>query len=135
MARLRRLRTQMNKYEKVNFLGLQQLTLLYNTMLHAVNIDGSRYEPCNGCRRRALPERQRGFVVPAHAPGVSSQRGCGQSRPGARKGEVHHHLENLGFVEGAAVSVVSEQAGNFIVQVKGANVALDRSVASKIIVA
>lgn len=51
------------------------------------------------------------------------------------KGEVHHHLENLGFVEGAAVSVVSEQAGSFIVQVKGASVALDRSVASKIIVA
>lgn len=51
------------------------------------------------------------------------------------KGEVHHHLENLGFVEGAAVSVVSEQAGNFIVQIKGASVALDRSVASKIIVA
>ena len=51
------------------------------------------------------------------------------------KGEVPHHLENLGFVEGASVSVVSEQAGNFIVQVKGANVALDRSVASKIIVA
>lgn len=51
------------------------------------------------------------------------------------KGEVHHHLENLGFVEGASVSVVSEQAGNFIVQVKGANVALDPSVASKIIVA
>ena len=51
------------------------------------------------------------------------------------KGEVHHHLENLGFVEGAKVSVVSEQAGNFIVEIKGAQVALDRSVASKIIVA
>ncbi len=51
------------------------------------------------------------------------------------KGEVHHHLENLGFVEGASVSVISEQAGNFIVQIKGASVALDRSVASKIIVA
>ncbi len=50
------------------------------------------------------------------------------------RGEVHHHLENLGFVEGAAVSVVSEQAGNFIVQIKGAQVALDKSVASKIIV-
>ena len=37
--------------------------------------------------------------------------------------------------KGAAVSVVSEQAGNFIVQIKGASVALDRSVASKIIVA
>lgn len=51
------------------------------------------------------------------------------------KGEVHHHLENLGFVEGAEVAVVSEQAGNFIVQVKGAQVALDKSVASRIIVA
>lgn len=51
------------------------------------------------------------------------------------KGDVHHHLENLGFVEGAKVSVVSEQAGNFIVQIKGAQVALDKSVASKIIVA
>lgn len=51
------------------------------------------------------------------------------------KGEVHHHLENLGFVEGAKVSVVSEQAGNFIVEIKGAQVALDKSVASKIIVA
>ena len=51
------------------------------------------------------------------------------------RGEVHHHLENLGFVEGAVVRVVSEQAGNYIVEVKGAQVALDRSVASKIITA
>jgi ferrous iron transport protein A len=51
------------------------------------------------------------------------------------KGDVHHHLENLGFVDGAQVRIVSEQAGNYIVEVKGAQVALDRSVASKIIVA
>ena len=51
------------------------------------------------------------------------------------KGEVHHHLENLGFVEGAPLSVVSEQGGNLIVQIKGASVALDRSIASKIIAA
>ena len=50
------------------------------------------------------------------------------------KGDVHHHLENLGFVEGAKVSVVSEQAGNFIVEIKGASVARDKSVAAKIIV-
>ena len=49
------------------------------------------------------------------------------------KGDVHH-LENLGFVEGTKVSVVSEQAGNFIVEIKGASVALDKSVAAKIIV-
>lgn len=49
------------------------------------------------------------------------------------KGEVHHHLENLGFVEGARVKVVTEQAGNLIVEVKGAQVALNRQVASHII--
>ena len=51
------------------------------------------------------------------------------------KGELHHHLENLGFVEGATVSVVCENAGNFIVEVKGAQVAIDRTVAQKIITA
>ena len=45
---------------------------------------------------------------------------------------MHHHLENLGFVEGAFVKVVSETAGNLIVEVKGAQVALDRHVALKI---
>lgn len=49
------------------------------------------------------------------------------------KGDVHHHLENLGFVEGADVHVVSEQVGNLIVEVKGAHVALDKSIASKIV--
>lgn len=49
------------------------------------------------------------------------------------KGDVHHHLENLGFVEGADVRVVSENAGNLIVEIKGSQVALDKSVASKII--
>ena len=49
------------------------------------------------------------------------------------KGEVHHHLENLGFVEGATVKVVTEQAGNLIVEVKGAQVALNKQVASRII--
>lgn len=49
--------------------------------------------------------------------------------------EVHHHLENLGFVTGAPVRIVCEQAGNVIVEVKGAQVALDRTAASKIIAA
>ena len=49
------------------------------------------------------------------------------------KGDVLHHLENLGFVAGAEVKVVSEQAGNFIVEVKGAQVALNKQVAQRII--
>ena len=49
------------------------------------------------------------------------------------KGEVHHHLENLGFVEGARVEVLSEQCGNLIVQIKGTQVALNQQVASRIV--
>ena len=49
------------------------------------------------------------------------------------KGEVHHHLENLGFVEGADIYVVSEHGGNLIIEVKGSQVALDRSIASRIL--
>ncbi|WP_232050939.1 FeoA family protein [Arabiibacter massiliensis] len=47
-------------------------------------------------------------------------------------GELHHHLENLGFVAGAQVKVVSESAGDLIVEVKGAQVAIDRHVAARI---
>ena len=42
------------------------------------------------------------------------------------RGDLHHHLENLGFVEGAQVTVVSEAAGDLIVEVKGIQVALNR---------
>lgn len=48
--------------------------------------------------------------------------------------ELHHHLENLGFVEGADVRVVADQGGNLIVEVKGARVAINRATANKIIV-
>lgn len=48
------------------------------------------------------------------------------------RGELHHHLETLGFVEGASVTVVSEASGDLIVEVKGAQVALDRQVAARI---
>lgn len=46
--------------------------------------------------------------------------------------EIHHHLHNLGFIEGAKVRVVSEQGGNLIVEVKGARIAIDKTAASKI---
>lgn len=49
------------------------------------------------------------------------------------RGELHHHLETLGFVEGAQVKVVSEAAGDLIVEVKGIQVALNRQVAAHII--
>lgn len=49
-------------------------------------------------------------------------------------GETKRHLENLGFVEGGQVTVVSEIDGNMIVLVRGARVALGKELACKIIV-
>ena len=50
------------------------------------------------------------------------------------KDEVRQHLAELGFVVGGAVTVVSEMAGNLIVQVKDSRVALDRSMANRIMI-
>lgn len=44
-------------------------------------------------------------------------------------------LADMGFVEGAAVSVVSQSLGNVIVNVKGARVALDQKLAARVMVA
>ena len=48
--------------------------------------------------------------------------------------EVRAHLQNLGFVSGAAVTVVSSMAGNLIVNVKNARIAISKEMAAKIIV-
>ena len=50
------------------------------------------------------------------------------------KDEIRQHLAELGFVVGEAVTVVSEMAGNLIVQVKDSRVALDRTMANRIMV-
>ena len=50
------------------------------------------------------------------------------------KEEVRRFLENLVFVAGAQVSVVSEISGNIIVQIKDSRVAISREMAQKIIV-
>ena len=47
--------------------------------------------------------------------------------------EVRRHLAELGFVVDAAVTVVSELAGNLILQVKDSRVAIDKSMASRIL--
>ena len=48
--------------------------------------------------------------------------------------EVRQHLAELGFVVDSAVTVVSEIAGNLILQVKDSRIALDRSMANRILV-
>ena len=50
------------------------------------------------------------------------------------KDKVRRFLESLGFVEGAEVSIVSELAGNMIVNVKKSRVAIDRELARCILV-
>ena len=48
--------------------------------------------------------------------------------------EVKKHLEALGFVSGSRVMVISEIAGNIIVRVKEARVAISREMAQKIMI-
>ena len=50
------------------------------------------------------------------------------------KPEVKQHLENLGYVVGGTVSIVSSIGGNLIVNVKDSRVAISREMASKIMV-
>ena len=50
------------------------------------------------------------------------------------KEEIRRHLENMGFVPGAAVTVISINNGNVIVNVKEARVAISREMANKIMI-
>lgn len=50
------------------------------------------------------------------------------------KTEVRQHLENLGFVEGSTVTVLSILKGNAIVKVKESRIAIDEKLARKIMV-
>lgn len=48
--------------------------------------------------------------------------------------ETKRFLNSIGFVVGENVTVVSELGGNMIIKVKGARVALDKSMAGRIMV-
>lgn len=50
------------------------------------------------------------------------------------KTETRQFLENLGFVVGGAVTVITEIGGNVIVNVKDSRVAINREMANKIMV-
>ena len=51
------------------------------------------------------------------------------------KDEVRQHLAELGFVVDGEVTVVSELGGNLILQVKESRIALDKTLAMRILVA
>ena len=50
------------------------------------------------------------------------------------KDEVRQHLAELGFVVDSDVTVVSEIAGNLILQVKDSQIALERTIANRIMI-
>lgn len=50
------------------------------------------------------------------------------------KDEVRQHLAELGFVVDGMVTVVNEIAGNLIVQVKDSRIALDKTMAGRILI-
>lgn len=50
------------------------------------------------------------------------------------KDETRRFLENLGFVAGAPVTIISENCGNLIVGIKDARIAISKAMASKIFV-
>ena len=52
----------------------------------------------------------------------------------AGKDEVRLHLAELGFVVDSQVTIVNEIAGNLIVQVKESRLALDKTMANRIMI-
>ncbi len=64
------------------------------------------------------------------------------ARPGERsrikrvggRPETRQFLENLGFVAGGLVSVITKTGGNVIVEIKGARVAVNSEMAAKILI-
>lgn len=48
--------------------------------------------------------------------------------------EMKKHLEDLGFVPGSEVTIVSEISGNLIVNVKNTRIAISREMAGKIMI-
>lgn len=50
------------------------------------------------------------------------------------KDEVRQHLAELGFVVESEVTVINTLGGNLILQVKGSRLALDRTMANRILI-
>ncbi len=53
---------------------------------------------------------------------------------GKDDGTIRQHLAELGFVVDGTVTVVSELGGNLIVQVKDSRIALDRTMANRVMI-
>jgi len=60
------------------------------------------------------------------------ESGCIQKITG--RDEVRQHLAELGFVVGESITVISELGGNMILSVKDSRVAIDKTMAMRIMV-
>ncbi|NLC72897.1 MAG: ferrous iron transport protein A [Ruminococcaceae bacterium] len=59
---------------------------------------------------------------------------CNLIRRVGGKSEIKKHLEDLGFVVGAQVTIITEICGNVIVNIKDSRVAISKEMANKIMV-
>ena len=50
------------------------------------------------------------------------------------KDEVRQHLAELGFVVDSAITIISQLGGNLILQVKDSRVALDKTLANRVLI-
>ncbi len=50
------------------------------------------------------------------------------------KDETRRFLETLGFVEGSVIRVISKMGGNLIVSVKDSRIAIDKTMANRVMV-
>lgn len=50
------------------------------------------------------------------------------------KDELRQHLADLGFVADSAVTIISEMSGNLILQVKESRIALDKTLANRVMI-
>ncbi len=55
-------------------------------------------------------------------------------RKSSEREKEDRHLTNLGFVEGAKITVISETDGNLIIRVKDTRIGIGKDIAKKIIV-
>ena len=72
-----------------------------------------------------------GLMIPLTYADINEQNVIGKI---SGKQEIRKHLEDMGFVAGSIVTVVSSINGNLIVNVKDTKVAIDKELAARILI-
>ena len=72
-----------------------------------------------------------GLMIPLTYADINEQNVIGKI---SGKQEIRKHLEDMGFVAGSIVTVISSINGNLIVNVKDTKVAIDKELAARILI-